>query len=47
MYGKADPPLQGWRSLKIATQPLTPGGFPDEQAPGEIGLMEDKPLFLG
>ena len=36
---RADPPFQEWPPLGITTQPPNPGGRPENQGPGEIGLM--------
>ena len=37
---RADPPCQGWTPLEITTQPPNPGGRPENQGPGEIGLTD-------
>ena len=38
---RADPSCQEWPPLEIATQPPNPGGRPENQGPGEIGLMDE------
>ena len=38
---RADPSCQEWPPLEIAMQPPNPGGRPENQGPGEIGLMDE------
>ena len=38
---RADPSCQEWPPLETTTQPPNPGGRPENQGPGEIGLMDE------
>ena len=46
MEVRADPSCQEWPPLEIAMQPPNPAGRPENQGPGEIGLIDEvAPIF--